>query len=41
MKIMQEEIFGPLLPVVEYDEIDEATQLINSKIDHWAFIIWQ
>ena len=31
MKIMQEEIFGPLLPVVEYDEIDEATQLINSK----------
>ena len=31
MKIMQEEIFGPLLPVVEYDEIDEATKLINSK----------
>ena len=31
MKIMQEEIFGPLLPVVEYDEIDEATALINSK----------
>ena len=31
MKIMQEEIFGPLLPVVEYDEIDEATTLINSK----------
>ena len=23
MKIMQEEIFGPLLPVVEYVEIDE------------------
>ena len=31
MKIMQEEIFGPLLPVVEYEEIDEATKLINSK----------
>ena len=31
MKIMQEEIFGPLLPVVEYDEIDETAQLINSK----------
>ena len=31
MKIMQEEIFGPLLPVVEYEEIDQATQLINSK----------
>ena len=31
MKIMQEEIFGPLLPVLEYEEIDEATDLINSK----------
>ena len=31
MKIMQEEIFGPLLPVVEYTELDEATKLINSK----------
>lgn len=31
MKIMQEEIFGPILPVVEYEEIDEATKLINSK----------
>ena len=31
MKIMQEEIFGPILPVVEYDEINEATHLINSK----------
>tara|TARA_B100001113_G_scaffold166099_1_gene135910 strand:+ start:11986 stop:13413 length:1428 start_codon:yes stop_codon:yes gene_type:complete len=31
MKIMHEEIFGPLLPVVEYDEVDEATNLINSK----------
>jgi coniferyl-aldehyde dehydrogenase len=31
MKIMQEEIFGPILPVVEYDQINEATHLINSK----------
>mgnify|MGYP001300412172 FL=1 len=31
MKIMQEEIFGPLLPIVEYSELDEATKLINSK----------
>ena len=31
MLVMQEEIFGPLLPVVEYDDIDEATALINSK----------
>ena len=26
MQVCQEEIFGPLLPVVEYDEIDEATK---------------
>ena len=31
MKIMQEEIFGPLLPIVEYEEINEATKLVNSK----------
>ena len=31
MKIMQEEIFGPLLPVLEYEEIDQATKLINTK----------
>ncbi len=31
MKIMQEEIFGPLLPIIEYDDINEATSLINSK----------
>ena len=31
MKIIQEQIFGPILPVVEYDEINEATHLINSK----------
>ncbi len=31
MKIMQEEIFGPLLPIVEYENVDEATTLINSK----------
>ena len=31
MKIMQEEIFGPLLPIIEYDDINDATSLINSK----------
>ena len=31
MKIMQEEIFGPLLPIIEYNEIEDATKLINSK----------
>ncbi|MEZ8101130.1 coniferyl aldehyde dehydrogenase [Vibrio bivalvicida] len=29
--IMQEEIFGPLLPVIAYDQIDEALDIINSK----------
>ena len=30
-KIMQEEIFGPLLPIIEYDTINEAIKLINDK----------
>jgi aldehyde dehydrogenase (NAD+) len=29
--IMQEEIFGPILPVVEYDTIEAAIDLINAK----------
>ena len=31
MKIMSEEIFGPLLPVVEYDDIKEAITTVNAK----------
>ena len=31
MKIMNEEIFGPVLPVIEYDELDDALSTINSK----------
>ncbi len=30
-KVMQEEIFGPLLPVVTYKNLDEAMALVNSK----------
>ena len=30
-KIMQEEIFGPLLPVMEYSKLEEAIEYINSK----------
>ena len=30
-KINQEEIFGPLLPIIEYDSLDEAIAWINSK----------
>jgi len=29
--VMQEEIFGPILPIVEYTDITEAIALINSK----------
>jgi aldehyde dehydrogenase (NAD+) len=29
--VMQEEIFGPILPVIEYTDITEAINLINSK----------
>ncbi|MBD2449535.1 aldehyde dehydrogenase [Nostoc sp. FACHB-152] len=29
--VMQEEIFGPILPVIEYTDIAEAIALINSK----------
>lgn len=30
-KIMHEEIFGPLLPIITYDDFDEALELIQSK----------
>jgi aldehyde dehydrogenase (NAD+) len=29
--LMQEEIFGPLLPLVEYDNIDEAIAFVNQR----------
>jgi aldehyde dehydrogenase (NAD+) len=29
--VMQDEIFGPILPVLEYDELDEAIALINAR----------
>lgn len=29
-KVMQDEIFGPLLPVVEYETIDEAFEIVKS-----------
>ena len=35
--IMQDEIFGPILPVMEYQEIHEATDYINRKEKPLAF----
>lgn len=31
MKIMQDEIFGPLLPVKTYKDVDEAVAYVNAK----------
>jgi len=31
MQVMQDEIFGPLLPVVPYDQIDDAIAYINQR----------
>ena len=31
MLLMQEEIFGPLLPIIGYDSLDEAIQYINHR----------
>jgi len=31
MPIMQEEIFGPILPIITYDNLDEAIELIQKK----------
>jgi coniferyl-aldehyde dehydrogenase len=31
MRVMQEEIFGPILPVVGYDGIDEAIAYVNAR----------
>lgn len=29
--LMEEEIFGPILPIVAVDNLDEAIQIVNSK----------
>ena len=31
MRVMQEEIFGPLLPIVPYDDIEEALAYVNTR----------
>ena len=31
MKIMQEEIFGPLLPILTYDDVEDAVKFINGR----------
>ncbi len=31
MQVMQEEIFGPILPLVPYDDLDEAVAYVNAR----------
>jgi acyl-CoA reductase-like NAD-dependent aldehyde dehydrogenase len=38
--IMQEEIFGPILPVVEYENLDEALAIINNRPKPLALYIF-
>lgn len=40
MSVMQEEIFGPLLPIVSYDHIDDAIEYINARPRPLAFNIF-
>ena len=40
MSIMQQEIFGPLLPIVTYKKIDEAITYVNSKARPLALYIF-
>lgn len=30
-ELMNEEIFGPILPIIEYESLDEAVDIVNSK----------
>ncbi len=36
-RIMEEEIFGPILPVIEYEDINEIIEKINSRAKPLAF----
>ncbi|KAF9437321.1 hypothetical protein BGZ76_001208 [Entomortierella beljakovae] len=39
-KLLQEEIFGPILPVVRVSDVDDAIEFINYKDDSLAFYIF-
>ena len=40
MEIMQSEIFGPILPIVAYDSLDEAIQFVQSRPKPLALYIF-
>ena len=39
-KVMKEEIFGPILPVIAYDDLEEAIEKINNKEKPLALYIF-
>ncbi|WP_050460579.1 coniferyl aldehyde dehydrogenase [Herbaspirillum autotrophicum] len=40
-RIMQEEIFGPLLPLISYDRLDEAIAMINARPRPLALYVFE
>jgi acyl-CoA reductase-like NAD-dependent aldehyde dehydrogenase len=40
MKIAQEEIFGPVLSVIPYDDVDQAVEIANDTIFGLAGAVW-
>jgi acyl-CoA reductase-like NAD-dependent aldehyde dehydrogenase len=32
MEVMRNEIFGPLLPIITYDDIDEVIAFVNDRL---------
>lgn len=40
MKIMSEEIFGPILPIIEYDDLEEVINFINSNDNPLALYVY-
>jgi aldehyde dehydrogenase (NAD+) len=38
--VMQEEIFGPLLPVIAYESLDEALRIINDRPDPLSLYVF-
>jgi aldehyde dehydrogenase (NAD+) len=40
MRVMQEEIFGPVLPVMAYDDLDEATARVRARSKPLALYVY-
>jgi acyl-CoA reductase-like NAD-dependent aldehyde dehydrogenase len=38
--VMQEEIFGPILPIIEYDKLDDAIAFVNARNKPLALYIF-